>query len=70
MFQNWLAPFRDRDVTTFSEQKTGGTDHQSFDDAGLPAFQFIQVPLDYGSMTHHSDLDTYSHAIPEDLAGY
>jgi hypothetical protein len=67
MFQNWLAPFRDMDVTTFSEQKTGGTDHQSFDDAGLPAFQFIQDPLDYGSLTHHSDVDTYSHAIPEDL---
>jgi carboxypeptidase Q len=38
-----------------------------FDHAGLPAFQFIQDPLDYESLTHHSDVDTYSHAVPEDL---
>jgi hypothetical protein len=66
LFESWLAQFRDMDVTTISEKKTGGTDHQSFDDAGLPAFQFIQDRLDY-SLTHHSDTDTYSHAVPEDL---
>jgi carboxypeptidase Q len=33
----------------------------------LPAFQFIQDPLDYDRLTHHSDVDTYSHAVPEDL---
>jgi hypothetical protein len=66
LFENYLSPFRDMDVTTISERKTGGTDHQSFDDAGLPAFQFIQDSLDY-SLTHHSDTDTYSHAVPEDL---
>lgn len=66
VFESFLGPFHDMDVTNISEQKTGGTDHQSFDDAGLPAFQFIQDPLDY-SLTHHSDTDTYSHAIPEDL---
>lgn len=27
----------------------------------------IQDPLDYGTVTHHSDMDTYTHAIPEDL---
>jgi hypothetical protein len=67
LFEHWLAPFRDLDVTTVSERRTSGTDHQSFDDAGLPAFQFIQDPLDYGSIVHHSDIDTYSHAVPEDL---
>jgi hypothetical protein len=67
LFESWLAPFRDLDVTTISLQHTDGTDHQSFDAAGLPAFQFIQDPLDYESQVHHSDLDTYSHAIPEDL---
>jgi hypothetical protein len=39
----------------------------SFDAVGLPGFQFIQDPLDYGTVTHHSDMDTYSHAVPEDL---
>lgn len=67
LFESWFAPFRDMDVTTVSLQHTGGTDHLSFDDAGLPAFQFIQDPLDYGSLAHHSDIDTYSHAVPEDL---
>lgn len=67
LFESWFAPFRDMGVTTVSLQHTEGTDHLSFDDAGLPAFQFIQDPLDYDSLTHHSDVDTYTHAIPEDL---
>lgn len=67
VFESMLAPFRDMDATTISEKRTGGTDHMSFDAVGLPGFQFIQDPLDYETMTHHSDLDTYSHAIPEDL---
>jgi hypothetical protein len=67
LFERWLAPFRDMGVTTVSLQHTGGTDHLSFDNAGLPGFQFIQDPLDYGTVTHHSDMDTYPHAVPEDL---
>jgi carboxypeptidase Q len=67
LFENWFGMFRDMDVTTVSLQHTEGTDHLSFDDAGLPAFQFIQDPLDYDHLAHHSDVDTYSHAIPEDL---
>jgi Zn-dependent M28 family amino/carboxypeptidase len=54
-------------VTTTTLKHTGGTDHLSFDAVGLPGFQFIQDPLDYGTVTHHSDMDTYTHAIPEDL---
>ena len=34
---------------------------------GLPGFQFIQDPLDYGTRTHHSNLDVYDHAVPADL---
>ena len=67
LFEAALAPFRDMGVTTISLRNTGGTDHLSFDGVGLPGFQFIQDPLDYGSTTHHSAADTYSHAIPEDL---
>ena len=46
---------------------TGGTDHQSFDAVGLPGFQFVQDPLEYGARTHHTNLDVYERAIPEDL---
>jgi carboxypeptidase Q len=67
LFQAWLAPFRDLGVTTISIRNTGGTDHLSFDAVGLPGFQFIQDPLDYGTITHHSSMDTYDHAIPADL---
>jgi len=67
IFEAWLAPFRDMGVTTVSIRNTGGTDHLSFAAVGLPGFQFIQDPLDYGTITHHSDMDTWDHAVPEDL---
>ena len=67
LFEAFLGPFRDLDVTAISEQHTTDTDHVSFDEAGLPGFQFIQDPLDYDNLAHHSDVDSYSHAIPEDL---
>jgi carboxypeptidase Q len=67
VFQAWLAPFRDLGVTTLTIRNTSGTDHLSFDAVGLPGFQFIQDPLDYGTITHHSDMDTYDHAVGADL---
>ena len=66
-FEAWLAPFRDLGATTVTIQDTGGTDHLSFDAVGLPAFQFIQDPVDYGTRTHHSNLDVYDRAQPADL---
>jgi len=67
LFESWLAPFRDEGATTVTIKNTGGTDHLSFDAVGLPGFQFIQDPLDYGSITHHSSMDTYDHAVASDL---
>jgi hypothetical protein len=67
IFEAWMAPFKDLGVTTTTIRDTGGTDHQSFDAVGLPGFQFIQDPLDYGSRTHHSDLDVYDHVEAGDL---
>jgi carboxypeptidase Q len=67
LFQQWLAPFRDLGVTTITIRNTGGTDHLSFNAVGLPGFQFIQDPLDYGTITHHSDMDTYDHVLAPDL---
>ena len=67
LFEKWLVPFHDLGATALTLKNTGGTDHLSFDAVGLPGFQFIQDPLDYGTVTHHSDMDTYSHAVPEDL---
>ena len=67
VFETWLAPFRDLGVTTISIRNTSGTDHQSFDAVGLPGFQFIQDPVEYGRITHHSNMDVYDHAVPGDL---
>jgi hypothetical protein len=67
VFETLLSPFHDLGATTVTLKHTGGTDHLSFDEVGLPGFQFIQDPLDYGTVTHHSDMDTYTHLVPEDL---
>ena len=67
IFAAWLAPFEDMGAKTISIQDTGGTDHLPFDAVGLPGFQFIQDPLDYGSRTHHSNLDVYDHVQEGDL---
>jgi carboxypeptidase Q len=34
---------------------------------GIPAFQFIQDPLDYESRIHHSSIDSYDHLKMPDL---
>ena len=67
IFEQWLAPFRDQGVSTVTIRNTGGTDHLSFDSVGLPGFQFIQDPLEYETVTHHSDMDTLDHAQAADL---
>ena len=67
IFEQWLAPFRDQGVTTVTIRNTGGTDHLSFDDVGLPGFQFIQDPLEYETVTHHSNMDTLDHVQAADL---
>jgi Zn-dependent M28 family amino/carboxypeptidase len=46
---------------------TGSTDHVNFDMVGLPGFQFIQDRRDYGSRTHHTNLDTYERLSEPDL---
>ena len=67
VFEQWLAPFRDEGVTSISIRNTGGTDHLSFDEVGLPGFQFIQDPLEYSTVTHHSQMDTLDHVQAADL---
>jgi carboxypeptidase Q len=34
---------------------------------GIPGFQFIQDPMDYGTRTHHSNQDTYDRLSEDDL---
>jgi hypothetical protein len=67
IFESWIAPLKDMGVTTLTIRNTGSTDHMSFDGVGLPAFQFIQDPLEYGTRTHHSNMDVYDHLSANDL---
>jgi hypothetical protein len=67
LFEQWLEPFRDLGVSTITIRNTSGTDHLSLDAVGLPGFQFVQDPLDYSTVTHHSNMDVYDHAIAGDL---
>ena len=62
-----MQPLDDLGVSTITMRDTGGTDHEAFDSVGIPGFQFIQDMLDYGSRTHHSNMDTYERLQPDDL---
>ena len=67
IFEAWMKPFASLGMSTLTIRPTSGTDHLSFDAVGLPGFQFVQDPLEYGSRTHHTNLDVYERAIPDDL---
>jgi carboxypeptidase Q len=67
IFQEWLKPFNDIEANTVTIGNTGGTDHLSFNAVGIPGFQFIQDPMDYGTRTHHSNMDTYDRLVEQDL---
>ena len=67
IFEAWMGPFREDGMKTLTISNTGGTDHLSFDAVGLPGFQFIQDPVEYGTRTHHSNMDVYERTQPEDM---
>jgi carboxypeptidase Q len=67
IFQAWMEPFKNLGMTTLTIRNTGGTDHLSYDAVGLPGFQFIQDEVEYGSRTHHSNMDTYERVQANDM---
>ena len=67
VFEQILWPFRDLGVVAVRRGNTGGTDHLSFDRAGVPGFNFIQDPIEYGTRTHHTDADTFERLVLDDL---
>src|SRR5436190_2644566 len=67
IFREWMEPFRSIGMTALTSRNTGGTDHQSFDALGLPGFQFIQDAVEYDTMTHHTNLDSYERLQPGDM---
>ena len=67
IFREWIEPFRSLGMAYLTIRNTGGTDHQSYDRVGLPGFQFIQDDVEYNSMTHHTNLDSYERLQPGDM---
>ena len=61
-----LAPVTSLGAKTVRDANKGGTDHLSFIPYGVPGFNFDQETRGYNH-THHSQVDTYDHAVPGDL---
>ena len=67
IFQQWVAPISDLGFTTVTMRNTGSTDHVSFDQVGLPGFEFIQDPRDYETRSAHTNQDTYERLSESDM---
>lgn len=67
VFRPWLRPFHVHAASTLTLDNTGGTDHLAFHGIGVPGFQFIQDTISYNTMTHHSSMDNWDHAVADDL---
>ena len=67
IFNAWIDPLRSMGMTTLTIRGTGATDHVSFDEVGLPGFQFTQDPLEYSTHSHHTNMDLYERVQLDDL---
>lgn len=67
IFKEYLKPFNSMGASTLTILNTGGTDHMIFDALNIPSFEFIQDPLDYETLTHHTNLDVLEAINEEDL---
>ena len=61
-----LSPLGELKLLEPSMARSYGTDHLSFDDAGVPGFFCIQDPAEY-RLTHHSQSDTFDKVWKDDL---
>jgi hypothetical protein len=67
IFEQILRPLEDLGVIAVRHGNTGGTDHLSFDRAGIPGFNFVQDPIEYSTRTHHTHVDTFERLVLDDL---
>ena len=65
-FKAWMGGVESLGFKVLSPRNTGATDHVSFNTLGLPAYQFIQDPLEY-DRTYHTVMDTYERLSLDDL---
>ncbi|NER12032.1 M20/M25/M40 family metallo-hydrolase [Leptobacterium flavescens] len=65
VFKTILDPLSSLGTGAMTIENTLSTDHETFDHYNIPAFQFIQDPLTYNTVTHHTNLDVLEY-VPED----
>ncbi len=64
-----LTPFAGNGVMGANATRSrfrGGSDHTSFNEIGLPGISVGQDPIEYGTHTWHTNLDTYERVIESD----
>lgn len=66
IMEDELVSLKELGVADISTRSMGGSDHQSFEGAGVPGFMFRQDPAEY-RLTHHSQSDTFDKAREPDL---
>ena len=66
LWRDLLAPVASLGAPNVRQGNKGGTDHLSFIPYGVPGWNFDQESRGYNH-THHSQVDTYDHAVPDDL---
>ncbi|HEV7843399.1 MAG TPA: M20/M25/M40 family metallo-hydrolase, partial [Pyrinomonadaceae bacterium] len=54
-------------ATNTRSRALGGSDHTSFNQAGLPGIGVLQDPIEYFTTTWHTNLDTYERVIEDDV---
>lgn len=65
-----VAPFAEYGVAGTINTRSrglGGSDHTSFNQAGLPGIGVQQDPIEYNSHTWHTNLDTYERIVEDDV---
>jgi hypothetical protein len=67
LFRQWIDAVRDLGVEFVGPRSVGATDHASFDNQGIPGFQFMQERLEYNSRSHHSNMDFTDRVQREDV---
>ncbi|MDO8680219.1 MAG: M20/M25/M40 family metallo-hydrolase [Acidobacteriota bacterium] len=66
-FEQWGVALKDLGWKNVSPRSVTQTDHASFEEAGIPGFQFVQERLEYNSRTHHSNMDTFDHVQRDEV---
>jgi len=67
IFEQWMKPLADLGVVEAGPRSVSSTDHVSFNDVGLPGFQFMVDRLEYNSRTHHSNMDVFDRVQRDDM---